>query len=411
MGVQVRKLLWIGDACVATGFARATHKTLEVLSQTWDVTVLGINHRGDPDVAARYPYPIYPCFVGDFFGYKRIADVVNKKMGGVDCIVIQNDVWNIPGYVKTIREAGINAPIVGAIAVDGKNCQGFKLNDLALSIFWTQFGEDEARLGGFTGKAAVVPLGVDLDLYALNEPSDLSLLRQHIRPNLTANEDSTFDVKKLRDSFIVGNVNRNQQRKRMDLTVEYFCKWVSDYDVNDAFLMLHSCPTGEQEYDVLQLMTYYGCQDRLFLLEPDIGQGVSEDQMPWVYRCMDVLISTTQGEGMGLTTMEAMACGIPCIVPRWSALEDWASAAIQIPCSTFAATQNRIGVIGGVPDREPFVEALQALYASPKLRETTSQAGLDLMREPRFRWENIGVAFEAAIDQALCLEPELIACL
>jgi hypothetical protein len=35
--------------------------------------------------------------------------------------------------------------LVGAIAVDGKNCRGADLNGLDHVIFWTKFAEDEAR--------------------------------------------------------------------------------------------------------------------------------------------------------------------------------------------------------------------------------------------------------------------------
>ncbi len=38
------KLLWVGDATVATGFAKVTHNVLDVLKEHWDVSVLGLNY-------------------------------------------------------------------------------------------------------------------------------------------------------------------------------------------------------------------------------------------------------------------------------------------------------------------------------------------------------------------------------
>ena len=133
----MRKLLWIGDADVATGFARCTHHVLDVLKETWDVHVLGLNYRGDPH---SWPYPIYPC--GDLFGLGRVSELLGRIKPNL--VVVQNDPWNIPEYLKQIQDI----PVVATMPVDGKNCRGGKLNGLALAVFWTQFGLNEARSGG-----------------------------------------------------------------------------------------------------------------------------------------------------------------------------------------------------------------------------------------------------------------------
>ena len=49
------KILWYGDACSNTGFARVTHSVLDHLSKEHEVVVLGINYTGDPH---EYPYKI-----------------------------------------------------------------------------------------------------------------------------------------------------------------------------------------------------------------------------------------------------------------------------------------------------------------------------------------------------------------
>src|SRR5580765_6972456 len=105
----MRRLLWIGDAACASGFARCTHYTLDALRQSWDIVVLGLNYMGDPH---DYPYKIYPCFSGgDLFGIGRIPELVQKYRPEV--VVIQNDPWNIPQYMKPL----VNVPTVAALAV------------------------------------------------------------------------------------------------------------------------------------------------------------------------------------------------------------------------------------------------------------------------------------------------------
>jgi D-inositol-3-phosphate glycosyltransferase len=376
-----RKLLWIGDAVSQTGFARATHNTIDYLRPEWEVFVLGLNYFGDPH---EYPYKIYPARNGgDLFGFGRVADLTRSLQP--DLILVQNDPWNIPPYVEAVRSVR-NVPIVAAVAVDGKNCRGRALSELSHVIFWTEFGAQEAIAGGFAGDYSVIPLGVDLNVY---KPIDKLTARQAW--NLPA---------RLENAFIVGNVNQNQPRKRLDLTIAWFCEWFQRNKIDDAYLMLHVAPTGAAGYDCKQLMTYHGGAGRLIWGEVALGIGVEEADMVNTYNAFDVQVTTTQGEGFGLTTLEGMACGIPQIVPKWEALGEWATAAMQVDCSEIAAT---IGMpsnaIGAVANRAQWQHALSRLYRLPELREQLRDAGLKLAAEDRFRWHNIGQRFAQVLDK------------
>ena len=376
----MRKLLWIGDANVATGFARCTHHILDVLRQNWDVTVLGLNYVGDPH---KWPYPIYPCWPGgDGFGVRRVPELLARIEP--DLIVVQNDPWNIPEYLMQTKEV----PVVGSMPVDGKNCCGEKLNGLALAVFWTQFGINEARLGGYEQPAVVIPLGVDLEVY---RPLDRLASRRAvgIPPELN-------------DVFIIGNINRNQPRKRLDLTIECFAKWVNSREIDDAYLYLHVAPTQESAYEVHQLMKYYGFRGdrkRLILTQPEIGHGAPEAELASIYSCFDVQLTTTQGEGWGLTTMEGMACGVPQIVPDWAALGEWPKdAVVKVKCDHTATTLNAVNVLGGVINTEETILWLDRLYKSRKAREKLGRDGLALVSQDRFRWSSVGEEFAEALE-------------
>lgn len=375
----MRKLLWIGDAVADTGFARCTHKTLEAVRKSWDVSVLGLNYRGDPH---DYPYDIYPTFIHDGFGMGRLPEVIDRVRP--ELIVVQNDPWNLPAYMKALS----NFPIVAAMPVDGLNCRGRTLNGIRLAIFWTQFGFEQARAGGYTGPAAIVPLGVDLDTYI---PYDKHESRERVGL-----------PEKYQQAFIVGNVNRNQPRKRLDLSIHYFAQWIKNFDVPDAYLFLHVAPTGESGVDCEQLASYYGIQNRLILSDPGIYKGIEERRLAQLYSTFDIQISTTQGEGWGLTTMEGMACGIPQIVPNWAALGEWCEdAAYLVPCSTTATTFDGINVIGGIPDRELFILGLNSLYQDKPLYQELVDKGMRVVSQPQYRWENVAQKFATALEESL----------
>jgi D-inositol-3-phosphate glycosyltransferase len=367
----MKKLLWIGDAACDSGFAKVTHQVLEVLREHYEIFVVGINYRGDHHT---YPYKMYPAHVlgcQDFLGYDRISEIVPQIEP--DIVFILNDPWNFPGYIAALKRIGSTAPIIGMVAIDGKNCLGDLLNDLDHTIFWTEFGQREAKLGGFSGPSSVVPLGVDLDVYFPRPQARREVL------------NDSFD-----DAFIVGNANRNQPRKRLDLTVQYFAEWVREFGVDDAYLFLHIGPTGEVGYNCQQLLHYYGIKKRLIRSTPGVWHGIPEKELADIYNCYDVQVSTTQGEGWGLTTMEGMACGVPQILPGWSALGEWASAAIQIPCSNTIATVGAANAIGGIPDKHSFIEALHRVYTNRSYRQALTIDGLALVRDPRYRWKTIG---------------------
>lgn len=380
---MVRNLLWVGDACVSTGFARATHHTLATLCKTWNVSVIGINHVGDQH---HYPYDVYTArgIGGDMFGISRMKELIAKTRP--DVIVLQNDPWNIPAYMQVTG----NIPVVATLAVDGKNCAGRGLNGLALALFWTKFGEQEARLGGYTGPSAVIPLGVDLDIYK-------PLSRQAARKSLELPEPYA-------SSFIVGNVCRNQPRKRLDLCIMYFAEWIKSRGIDDAYLFLHTAASGDKGFDVKQLAHYCGIARHLMLSEPELVHGETEERVCEIYNCFDVMFSTTQGEGFGLPIFEGMACGIPQVVPDWSGLSELCEeAAFKVPCTTVACTTNGINVIGGVMDRAGAIEALDALYQSKhgQVLARCRQRGLALVAQERYRWENIGEAFNVALNQVM----------
>lgn len=376
-----RKLLFIGDAACQSGFSLCTEKYMDTLVKHFDAEVLGINYFGDPH-PNQHKYKIYPCYPGgDYMGIGRL--VMLTKMMNPDVIIVQIDPWNIPSYLKKLGDGNV----IGILPVDGKNCLGRGLNGLMLGVFWTKFGETEAKLGGYEGPSAVIPLGVDLDVYS---PGDKIAARRQLFPA------------KLEDAFIVGTVGRNQPRKRLDLTLSFFADWIRRDKVEDAYLYLHSAPTGDVAYGLRQLSTYFGVANRVIITEPEMNQGAPIEIMPTIYRSLDMMFATPQGEGWGLPPMEAMACGTPCALPDWAAYGEWARPAARlIKGGEICVTPNKINAVGRVPDREDSIEALREIYRSPELRQEMAYAGLKLVAQPEFRWEHIGNRLVEEVDRAL----------
>src|SRR5690606_19600582 len=113
-------------------------------------------------------------------------------------------------------------------------------------------------------------------------------------------------------------------------------------------------------------------------------------------------VSTTLGEGWGLTTMEGMACGVPQIVPEWSALAEWPRGGVRyVPVTSYAAAAQQLNTIGGVADAAGFVAALEQLYRDDLAREALGRRGRELVSRSEFRWSAIGERFHVELTSLL----------
>jgi D-inositol-3-phosphate glycosyltransferase len=368
------RLLWIGDALVPTGFATVTHAVLNHLHHDWEVIVSGVNYDGSEH---QLPYKVMPAWQGgDMWGMNRFQDLCSEFDPAA--VIINNDWWNVAQFAK-IAPSGV--PIMGYMPVDGGNLDPTamsELNRLHAAVWYTDFGHRAAKEAGFTGRRHIIPHGIDTEMF---QPTDRHAARQLLGLNVQPN------------AFIVGNVNRNQPRKRLDLTIQIFATWIKQHNIANAHLLLH-CAQKDTGWDLRKIAAYYGVADRLLLTgAEDIRDLREARELKDIYNCLDVQMTTTLGEGWGLTTMEGMACGIPQIVPDSSALGEWAVPAMKIPCSR-TLFHPEINTIGALVDEAPFVAALQKLYQSKAMRRRLSSEGLAHVRGEAFRWQNVAQKFQ-----------------
>jgi D-inositol-3-phosphate glycosyltransferase len=376
-------ILLCADAVAPTGFARVSYNLMRQLESRYRWSVLGLNALGDP--APDWPWDIYPAHLGgDMWGYARYRSLVDQLHP--DAVMIINDAWNVAKYLKLKRDE----QVVAYVPVDAPNCQdGSALNGLDLAIFYTCFGEQEVRLGGYAGPSVVIPHGVDLSVY---------------HPVSTVEARRYLGLPELADAFIVGNVNRNQPRKRLDLTISAFARWVHEQSLPANVLLWLHAANRDRGWDLRQLAAYYGVGSRLVLTSEAMTSfaGVKESDMKYIYCAANVQISTTLGEGFGLSQIESMACMRPNIVPDWSALSEWAKdAAYLVPVSHTMATPERVNTIGGCVSEDAMVAALDRFYREPDLRLEYAQRGYDLALRPAYRWEIIAAQFDVALKGVL----------
>jgi len=373
------KVLFIGDGVVPTGFSTVIHNILTSLdSDKYEIHHLAINYRGDPH---QYNWNIYPAHLGgDMWGFGRIKEFVNKDLDG---IFILNDVWVIDTFLDKIKkEFGEKVPpIVVYFPVDAKDLDKdwFRNFDkVTVPVVYTQFGFDEVTKVFDVDNLKVVPHGVDTkSFYKL--PQNKEQIKKKLFP---VREDFL-------NSFIVLNANRNQPRKRIDLTMEGFSLFAKGKpDTVKLYLHMGMRDAG---IDVLKAAYRLGIDDRLIVTNtlPQL-QTVSLEHLNLIYNACDVGINTSLGEGWGLVNMEHGATGAPQIVPNHSSCtEVYGDCSIMMNVDLEMRTLENLLLQGWVT-KETVANSLEYAYQNrdTELKEL-SKLTYDKFNSKDYNWKEI----------------------
>src|SRR5262249_48899457 len=152
----------------------------------------------------------------------------------------------------------------------------------------------------------VIPLGIDTKTFypyeqedAGEDPFVAGCKRAKRQLKLFAEED-------LNTSFLVLNANRNQPRKRIDITMLGFSLFARGKPQN-VQLYLHM-GNEDMGWNILKLAKRLGIDDRLILTVNDGSiPGIPDDGMNAIYNACDVGINTSTCEGWGLPNFEHAA--------------------------------------------------------------------------------------------------------
>jgi glycosyltransferase involved in cell wall biosynthesis len=197
-------------------------------------------------------------------------------------------------------------------------------------------------------------------------------------------------------------LQRNQPRKRLDLTFYYFSEWVKRYNLSKGVKIYYHGALQDFGIDIIQWCEYLGIEDRLVISSPNItaAKGLTPQQLNMVYNNADVFFTTTAAEGWCLPVAEAMAAGKPAIIPNHSALSEWPEGnAVYMDCYPFPQLTDRgLNTIHHVTEMESAIQALHYMYTNQEKRNELGQKSLEHMRSAKFSWKSIGSQFVEIID-------------
>lgn len=398
------KILLAGDAVAPTGFSRVLRSIFEPLKDDYEIHHLAVNYFGDPH---DYPWSLYPARNrGHVFGVNRLAPMIAEHRPQL--VFLLNDLWILADSMRALEEVADLPPIVLYCPVETVEPEPLRhMSRAQRFVVYTETARRQVELavaeirrrdpGFFFPPVEVIPHGVDTGtfhpLHTNLETGWTPEGRAEVRRRAYRSDD-------FRDAFLVLNANRNQPRKRIDLTLEGFARFAQGKPDN-VRLHLHM-GLEDLGWHLPALAERHGVAERLILSTRSRSMpGIREDELNLIYNACDVGLNTATSEGWGLVSFEHAATGAAQIVPDHSVLgELWRGRAeMMAPCLTLVdpTTQGEESYV----DPEAVAAALERLYADRGHLDSLSRAAHAHATRGAYRWPAISARWHHLLNACL----------
>lgn len=445
MGKKHKKyrVLMYGDSpTCATGFATVVKNIADQLHKTgmYDIDIIGINYYDGYYDREQYPYRIIPAMkVGDqdFFGKNEVLRVLLGQhpilKPPYDIVWTVQDSFvmeSIANSIEQIRKV-YDDPVNNVLELNGKPFQlsgvlpemrfkwigywpvdsDLKPNWVKDSIFhsdypviYTNYGKQEVEVHNFLEETyqpiksdiSVIYHGVDTDTFYPISKTEKKKFREKF-----------FEGKIEPDHFLITNVNRNQPRKDIPRTLKIFKEFQRRVSKARLYLHMKGQDVGGNIDQVADKLGLERNKDYFYPVHFNENKGLPVETLNKIYNVSDVIMSSTLGEGFGLSYIEAMAAKALVLAPNNTAapeIFDQGKRGYLYNCGTTTSEWVNLGVsdnerwrpLGNV---DSAVEQLVKIYNNPKeVKEKIDKAYEFALNHT---WEAIGRQWHNLIQRAI----------
>jgi len=220
--------------------------------------------------------------------------------------------------------------------------------------------------------AAVVPHGVDPQLFRPATGEERA--RQRAALGIPA------------DSFVFLNVSAMTYNKGVDLVIVAFCRLWQRHrgirlvlkDQSNLFAQTAAGLIGELAPQLPQLMT----SEALAAIKV-VSSNLGLEELRLLYASADAYVSPYRAEGFNLPPLEAAACGLPVILTRGGATDDYFDRSFALGVESARITSDQLGVYLE-PRLDDLVDKMESLLEG-RAGVPAGAAGRSFVSE-RFSW-------------------------
>lgn len=389
------KVLWLSDAGCTTGFGRVTHSIGERLVRDYghEIEVLAINHTGDwypsiLDPTQGTPLKLYrpERYKGDdMYGNTRIMEMLGHEP---DAVVMLNDphqiltqIFSNPSdQLKGLQQYAQMGKVITYVPCDGYDLPPqwtTILPKMTRMAAMSRFGQEQ-----YEGSRLIYH-GVDKGTFwPVSEKPIVTSDGQVLR---TKNDCKKFFGMRP-DAFTILRVDSNSARKDYGALIKALIPVMKRH--TELQVWLHCQPRGGVALNLPILLSKFDEQIQArfgFPDQRDTHTGWPDSDMNALYSAADLFVSTSRGEGFGLTLAEAAMAGLPIIAQNVSAIPE-----VVGPGARLLEPAMRLTVPSGedvcLPNPEAFTEAIEELYQSSGARRDLGQAGREHVLKS-FDWD------------------------
>lgn len=406
----MKRVLALCDFACATGFSQVAQNVLGQVLKTegYQIDVVAINYFGMPvEWQGLYPtmrlFPASFSSGGDVFGRRGLLNLLGS--GEYDILWTLQDTFIIETIAQGILDIRQQLLTAGKkpfkwifyFPIDAPVKENWITKAVMLADFpvaYTQFGLAETKKWlpeGYTREVRVIPHGVDTKVFAPLSEEDKQKFRHHYFTGLADGK------------FLVTNVNRNQIRKDIPSTMKIFS--LLKQRVPHALLYLHM-KKNDVGWNIDEVARNYNLipdKDYLVPNNFDENTGLPVEAVAAIYNASDVVMTTSYGEGWGLSMTEAMACRTLVAAPDHTSLHEIVEGrGVLVPAGVrqtdwvcLSQDNERLRPKVDIP---AFVEVLTSIAQNPEMYEPQRQAGYEYALS--LDWPLVGQKWLEVFDKA-----------
>ena len=386
------RILWIGDAGVPTGFGRVADEIGGRLVVNYGHEIHALAIMWDGKYPNEGPFPLYKADAGPqrhFMGYDRVVELIERLEPEIVITLedapqlrkrLLGNPWDKEGVLAQRQ------PVLSYVPIDcyGVPREWLDVKQYANVVAMSHFGAKSL------GVEQMVYHGVDTDVfYPVSDEHPIeTLIAGTVRSKAACRE--AFNIPQ--DAFVIGRVDTNTGRKDYGSTWRVIdTAYKLGLSEDDTVAVFHTKLKQPQHGVNLEVLISRG--GGKYMVTDDSNWPTSD--VVALMNTFDVFLTTSRGEGFGLTIAEAMACGVPVLATNGSAISEVVGpGGVLVEGQAFLTNPYGVDLI--IADTKAMAGQLVMLARNPEWRKELGEAALAHVRA-NFSWDEAAARFDAYI--------------